>query len=165
LVKTFLLSWLSRQHDADDAAAFEQARPGPWLVWEVGPWLPPPADRNTIPPPGERGHASSTDPLVLEVAPRPGRARFEGVRLGRGRDNDLVVDDGTLSRRHLLLRQEGDGWTIEDLRSSNGTRVDGEPLGGTPVPLPPGTRIQAGSVHLTFLDARGLRLRLKRAVM
>jgi len=164
-LKTYLLSWLSREHGADDAATFEQAHPGPWLVWEAGPWLPPPNDRTTVMAPLRRGRPSSGDPLVLEVAPRLGRARFEGVRLGRGPENDLVVDDGTLSRAHLLFRQQNGGWMLEDLRSSNGTRVDGEPLDARPAPLEPGARIEAGSVHLTFYDARGLHLRLKRGVV
>ena len=160
-MKTLLLSALLREHGADDAATFEQTHPGPWLVWEAGPWLPP-GDRTTMLAPGRRGPASSGDPLVLEVAPRLGRARFEGVRLGRGPENDLVVDDGTLSRAHLLFRQEGGGWVLEDLRSSNGTRLDGEPLGARPALLEPGAHIEAGSVRLTFYDARGLRLRMKR---
>jgi hypothetical protein len=165
-VKTYLISWLAR-HLTGGMESFEQAHRGPWLVWEAGPWKPPPPDRATLADVGERRgrNSSSGDALALEVLPRPGRARFEGVRLGRGPDNDLVVDDGTLSRAHLLLRPEGDAWTIEDLRSSNGTRVDGLALNGKPLPLESGTRIEAGSVRLTFYDARGLYLRLKRGVV
>jgi hypothetical protein len=162
-LKTFLLSQLSREHGDDDISSFEQAHPGPWLVWEAGPWLPPPNDRATMMAPLRRGRASSGDPLVLEVAPRLGRARFEGVRLGRGPENDLVVDDGTLSRAHMLFRRDTEGWLLEDLRSSNGTRVDGEPVEARPASLEPGARIEAGAVRLTFYDARGLHLRLRGA--
>ena len=84
---------------------------------------------------------------------------------GAERKNDLVVDDATLSRAHLLLRPGDEGWTLEDLRSSNGTRVDGQPVDQRPVALQSGSRIEAGSVRLTFYDAPGLYLRLKRGVV
>ena len=163
-MKSYLISWLTR-HLGDDLETFQRAHAGPWLVWEAGPWRPPPVDRATLAAPGNLGgRNSSGDALALEVAPRPGRARFEGVRLGRGPDNDLVVDDGTLSRAHLLLRVDDGRWTIEDLRSSNGTRVDGSAVDARPVPIESGACIEAGSVRLTFYDARGLYLRLRHGV-
>jgi hypothetical protein len=164
-VKSYLISWLQR-HLTGDMGAFERKHGGPWLVWEAGPWRPPPPDRATLVDTGERsGRSSSGDALALEVSPRPGRARFEGVRLGRGPENDLVVDDGTLSRAHLLLRVQEGGWTVEDLRSSNGTRVNGASLDGRPVPIESGSCIEAGSVRLTFYDAKGLYLRLRHGVV
>ena len=157
---------VAHRHIAADMEAFEREHAGPWLVWEAGRWRPPPPDRCTLATPGERtGRSSSGDALALQVSPRPGRARFEGVRLGRGPDNDLVVDDGTLSRAHLLLRLEDGRWTIEDLRSSNGTRVDGAVVDGTPVPIDSGASIEAGSVRFTFYDAKGLYLRLRHGVV
>ena len=163
-MKSYLISWLKRRL-AGGMDAFEREHSGPWLVWEAGPWRPPPADRSTLVDTGEqRGRSSSGDALALEVTPRPGRAGFEGVQLGRGPDNDLVVDDGTLSRAHLLLRAEEGRWTVQDLRSSNGTRVDGKPIDGKPVPIEPGVHIEAGSVRLTFYDAKGLYMRLKHGV-
>ena len=48
------------------------------------------------------------------------------TRLGREADNDIVVDDLLVSRRHAELRQlpEG-GYELVDLESSNGTFVNG----------------------------------------
>jgi pSer/pThr/pTyr-binding forkhead associated (FHA) protein len=84
------------------------------------------------------------------------------VRLGRAPENDIVVDDGTLSRRHLLLRRDGaGGWTIEDAGSSNGTTVNGRRLGRAPTRLEPGARIEAGAVRLSFYDGATLYLRLR----
>lgn len=163
-MKAYLISWLTRQHQGEDLAVFQRTLPGPWLVWEAGPWRPTARDRSTQASSGRRARESSGDALALEVAPRPGRGGDDGVRLGRGPDNDLVVDDGTLSRMHLLLRGGAGGWTVQDLRSSNGTRVDGVPVDGAPVPIEPGACIEAGSVRLTFYDARGLYLRLKHGV-
>lgn len=164
-MKSYLVNWLAGQHEETSLENFVQDLPGPWLVWEAGPWRPPPPDRATMVTPGPRGRNSSADALAIEVSPRIGRARFEGVRLGRSAENDLVVDDGTLSRAHLLLRPGDETWTLEDLRSSNGTRVDGEPVSQKPVSLESGSRIEAGSVRLTFYDARGLYLRLKRGLV
>jgi len=164
-MRSFLLSWLSRRHAGDDLMTFKRSHPGPWLVWEAGTWRPPSADRATIVAAGQDGRSTSGDALVLEVAGRAGRPGIEGVRLGRGPENDIVVDDGTLSRAHLLLRQEDGGWTLEDLRSSNGTRVDGRAVRGGRVAVAPGSRIEAGAVRLTFYDADGLFLRIKRGVV
>lgn len=164
-MKSYLVNWLAGQHQETSLPDFERDLAGPWLVWEVGPWRPPPPDRATVVTSGHRGRNSSADALAIEVSPRIGRARFEGVRLGRGAENDLVVDDATLSRAHLLLRPSDEGWTLEDLRSSNGTRVDGQPVEQRPVALQSGSRIEAGSVRLTFYDAAGLYLRLKRGVV
>jgi two-component system, NtrC family, response regulator AtoC len=50
------------------------------------------------------------------------------LRLGRGADNDIRVDDQSVSRYHLLIHV-GDGIEVEDLGSANGTllfRVDPE---------------------------------------
>lgn len=45
--------------------------------------------------------------------------------VGRGRDNDLRIDDSTVSRRHAVLRlQENGEFAITDLESSNGTFVN-----------------------------------------
>jgi hypothetical protein len=163
-VKAYLISWLSRNHQAGDMGAFERTFPGPWLVWEAGPWRPPAPDRATRISSERRARESAGDALALQVSPRPGRTPAQGIRLGRGPDNDLVVDDGTLSRTHLLLCAGEAGWTVQDLRSSNGTRVDGLPVNGAPVPVEPGSVIEAGSVRLTFYDARGLYLRLKHGI-
>ena len=164
-MKSFLLSWLAQRHAGDGLTAFKLTHAGPWLVWEAGPWRPPPADRATILAVSPDRRPTSGDALVLEVAARAGRPRLEGVRLGRGPENDIVVDDGTLSRAHLLLRQEDGGWTLEDLGSSNGTRVDGQVVRGGRVAVATGSRIEAGGVRLTFYDADGLFLRIKRAVV
>jgi hypothetical protein len=164
-VKAYLISWLKRNHQANDMGAFERAHPGPWLVWEAGPWRPPAPDRATRASSERRSRDSAGDALALQVAPRPGRPGSVGVQLGRGPDNDLVVDDGTLSRAHLLLRLVEAGWTLQDLRSSNGTRLDGVDVNGEPVAIEPGASIEAGSVRLTFYDSKGLYLRLKHGVV
>lgn len=58
---------------------------------------------------------------------RPLSART--VRIGRAADNDLVVDDLVVSRRHAELRAHPDGtYEIVDLGSHNGTFLNGAPV-------------------------------------
>ncbi len=48
--------------------------------------------------------------------------------IGRGSDADIVIDSRAISRRHARIHQTDDGFEIEDLGSSNGTRVGGRKL-------------------------------------
>ena len=51
------------------------------------------------------------------------------VRIGRAADNDLVIDDLVVSRRHAELRADPDGtYEIVDLGSHNGTFLNGRPV-------------------------------------
>ncbi|WP_369243989.1 FHA domain-containing protein [Streptomyces sp. R41] len=64
------------------------------------------------------------------VRPLPERT----VRIGRGGDNDLVVDELVVSRRHAELRTRPDGtYEIVDLGSHNGTFLNGRPVERAPV--------------------------------
>ena len=47
------------------------------------------------------------------------------VTLGRGTAADVMVPDAAVSRTHASLRIDGDTVVVEDLDSSNGTRVNG----------------------------------------
>lgn len=82
--------------------------------------------------------------------------------MGRGLGNDLVVDDGRVSRRHLQVRAHGAGVMVEDLGSRNGTRVGGLPLMGSRV-VPAGERISIGRTVIA-VGPVALRPRAVRAV-
>ncbi|GAA4683907.1 hypothetical protein GCM10023215_18080 [Pseudonocardia yuanmonensis] len=47
------------------------------------------------------------------------------LTVGRLPDNDVVLDDLLVSRRHAELHRSGAGWRIVDLNSGNGTFVNG----------------------------------------
>jgi hypothetical protein len=67
-------------------------------------------------------------PVLLLVRDDGREERVEGERfvIGRGRGCDLVVDSAKVSREHAAVVRDADGWTIEDLGSSNGTWFAGE---------------------------------------
>jgi predicted component of type VI protein secretion system len=46
--------------------------------------------------------------------------------IGRAPECDITINATGLSRRHARLRPTGDGLAIEDLRSANGTFVNGQ---------------------------------------
>lgn len=157
-MKTYLLSWLKKNHAGQRLPDFERARGGPWLVWEAGPWRPPSARRDTLVAGPQTRLLASGESLAIQLAAKNGGPE---VRLGRDADNDLVIDDATLSRLHLYLRRDAKGeWSAQDAGSRNGTKVDGAPALGA-LPLRQGSVLEAGAVRLTFYDAAGLYARLK----
>lgn len=72
-----------------------------------------------------------------------------GGVIGRSRDCDVVLADTGVSRRHAEVRPGLDGWTIEDLGSTNGVRIAGRTIRG-PAPLQSGDRIVLGSTEIVF---------------
>lgn len=67
--------------------------------------------------------------------------------IGRSADCGLVVDDDSVSRRHAELRRVGDGWELRDLRSTNGTRVNGWRVAHA-VPIRAGDELWLGDVRV-----------------
>lgn len=100
------------------------------------------------------------EPLARERRERRGRAflHAEGKRLpvpaagavlGRSRECDIVLEDSNVSRRHAEIRPASAGWTVADLGSTNGVRVNGRPAAGA-VPVAAGDRLELGTVPMTF---------------
>jgi hypothetical protein len=73
----------------------------------------------------------------------------EGALLGRGDGADIRLEDAFASTRHARLVAEGDVIVLEDLGSTNGTYLNGEPLRG-PQPLHIGDRIKIGDSEFSF---------------
>jgi hypothetical protein len=74
-----------------------------------------------------------------------------GATIGRSRECDIVLSDSNVSRRHAELRPLGDGWTVTDLDSTNGVRVNGRDLPpNEPQALQGGDRLDVGTVDARF---------------
>src|SRR5207253_1218832 len=85
---------------------------------------------NPLEAPGpESTHAGP--PMRLEVIEGPDEGehrRFKGVRMlvGRVKGCDLLLNDPSVSRRHLEVVVGEEGALLRDLESGNGTKVNGE---------------------------------------
>ncbi|MBC7794988.1 MAG: FHA domain-containing protein [Clostridia bacterium] len=72
------------------------------------------------------------------------------VRVGRGSENDLVLNDDGISRKQFEIMIEATGVMLRDLESSNGTRVND--VIATETELKPGDMIKAGPVTFEVLE-------------
>jgi len=70
------------------------------------------------------------------------------VVIGRSADADVRLTDTSVSRRHAEVRRTGDTWTVVDLGSTNGTRVNG--AGVRERRLADGDTIAVGDATLRF---------------
>lgn len=79
----------------------------------------------------ERAATAPLEPAWIEILSRPGdvvaRHRIVGdcLFVGRGYDNDIVLDDPFVAARHLRILRDSQGrWVAEDLGSVNGLFAD-----------------------------------------
>jgi hypothetical protein len=70
------------------------------------------------------------------------------VTVGRLSNNDIVLGDANVSRRHAEFRTEGGHWVLTDLGSTNGSLVNGRPV--TEQSLHDADRLTFGSTDLVF---------------
>ena len=66
--------------------------------------------------------------------------------IGRSHRCDVVLDDPGVSRRHARLLFRDGSWVLQDLQSTNGTTVNGVPVGRCQ--LRPGDRLIFGTACL-----------------
>ena len=74
----------------------------------------------------------------------------ETVTLGRDVNNTIVLADKTASSAHAHVLITPEGWQIEDLNSTNGTLVNGQPIRS--FFLHEGDRIEIGTIEIFFID-------------
>jgi DNA-binding winged helix-turn-helix (wHTH) protein len=71
--------------------------------------------------------------------------------LGREKGVRVWIDDPAVSRHHARIRVAGGKATLEDLKSKNGTFVNGRAVGGA-TPLSDGDRLQIGRAEMTYRE-------------
>src|SRR5438270_3166698 len=110
---------MTRYHEYGSRAMSEHDAADAWLeVWR-------PAGHQTVPLTGER------------------------LRIGKASTNELVIaEDPTLSRKHAMVERSGDGWTLRDLGSRNGTFVNGKRV--TSHDLAHGDQVTMGGCKAVF---------------
>jgi FhaA, N-terminal domain/FHA domain len=98
---------------------------------------------------GDRQAAAVATRAVVSVDDR--RYVLEGPRatIGRAKDAECVLRDPNVSRRHAELRRSASGdWTIADLGSTNGIKVNGRRVSSTR--LGPGDEVTLGTTTFLF---------------
>ena len=95
------------------------------------------------------GHAL----LVVQRGPGSG-SRFlldsDLVNAGRHPDSEIFLDDVTVSRRHAEFTRSGEGFTVSDVGSLNGTYVNRDRIDR--VQLTDGDEVQIGKYRLVFFS-------------
>jgi len=73
----------------------------------------------------------------------------ERVTIGRQSDCTITIRDTNVSREHVQLRRRPNGWTLRDLGSTNGTKLNGVRVEGEQM-LASGDVIMLGAIKVTF---------------
>jgi adenylate cyclase len=96
------------------------------------------------------GADSTKTKHVFEITLEKLISRADGMVIGRAADQcDFVVAHPTVSRRHARLKVAGDALQVEDLGSTNGTKLGEQALrAGEPVALHAGSKLRLGDVDL-----------------
>ena len=105
----------------------------------------------------ERNVISQLNPesamLIIHRGPNRGE-RFlldsPDSSIGRSGDNEVVLDDVTVSRKHANIRRAGERFELIDLGSLNGTYVNNNSIARAT--LTSGDEIQFGKFHMLFVQ-------------
>jgi predicted component of type VI protein secretion system len=76
------------------------------------------------------------------------------IVLGRGSECDVKLSVPSVSGRHAVIHQSSSGVSIEDLQSTNGTRVNGKRV--DTLPLKHGDQVELGSERFVFFTDAAL---------
>lgn len=78
------------------------------------------------------------------------------LTIGRGKDNDIVIDDSKLSRQHARIERSGNDFTVTDLQSTNGTFLGNTRLlPGVPEIWPADKALRLGNSWLNLKRTEG----------
>lgn len=120
-------------HFMREMRRYAEIAPAPSSPAPVAPPMPPipPTEAPMSQAPAYTRSVMPQEPgyyLVIRRGPQLNaiyRLNQELVTLGRDSSNVISIEDSEVSRFHLRLTWQGDGYAIEDLGSTNGTRING----------------------------------------
>lgn len=96
------------------------------------------------------------EPLAVLVEKTKDNAFQRRITVGRTANNDVVLDDQSVSRFHAFLELGEGGWALTDAGSRNGSFVGGRRLTAKrPVALDNGCTLRFGAVQLRFFLCEG----------
>ena len=103
----------------------------------------------------ERAEPESLVDRVWMIKKENVNSKEEGITVGKTSDNDLVIPEYTLSRRHCEFTLSSEGVFITDLKSLNGTKVnDSEIQAHEPYLLQDGAEITLGRFCFELMSPR-----------
>ncbi len=94
--------------------------------------------------------------LRLEILERGANRSFEGrppLELGRDRGTEIVLRDPEVSRRHARFESQDGIVFVEDLKSSNGTFLNGRRVSDA-IEVRPGDEIDVGGTRIVVKSVR-----------
>ena len=104
-----------------------------------------------------RDLAVESDLEVFPLVKKPGASFPDRITIGRTGNNDVVINDTSISRLHAYIRRARDAWLIADGGSKNGSSLGGSRLEARKErPLPSRAILRLGEVDLTFYSADDL---------
>lgn len=96
------------------------------------------------------------EPMAVVIEKTKDNAFQRRITIGRTGNNDIVLDDASVSRFHAWIEHLDEGWSLFDAGSRNGSTVGGRKI----VPkaaaaLNNGLQVRIGALSLTYYTAQG----------
>ena len=87
--------------------------------------------------------------MTFETGPLTGQTKtiLTETSIGRASDNNIVINEATVSGHHCKIMVVGNNYVVEDLNSTNGTKVNGS--GIAQAPLSSGSLLQLGAIKIS----------------
>jgi pSer/pThr/pTyr-binding forkhead associated (FHA) protein len=85
---------------------------------------------------------------VLDIAGKRYPLKKGRTVIGRGSDADITLDDTGTSRKHVEILWDGTRGQVNDLGSTNGSKLNGQPV--TKAVLQPDSVIEVGRTRIVF---------------
>ncbi len=93
-----------------------------------------------------RGSLQAAEVLVVKKTNR--NPFLQMITVGRTANNDVIIDDKTISKLHAYFVIQGQAWTIHDQCSTNGTFVEKQRVPATGLIVRDGDRVSFGTRHV-----------------
>jgi len=120
---------------------------------DIGAIAPDPMEPVTTAHPQTQTRSKDHQPKLIitrgDELPETVELQQEYTHLGRAEDNELPINEASISGRHCVFVLSGPEVIVRDLNSSNGTYVNGEPV--AEAVLRPGDNIQVGVIDIRFV--------------
>ncbi|MDO4562680.1 MAG: FHA domain-containing protein [Clostridia bacterium] len=76
----------------------------------------------------------------------------DSVIIGRGKGCSIKIEDDTLSLKHCRVFEQDGSYYLEDLKSTNGTLLNGEKIEGDAIELLDGDKVAFGQMVFLFVN-------------